>query len=501
MDRIAEYGDLDALGLAELVKSKAVQPLELVEEAILRIEDVNPQLNAVITTMYDRAREVAKSSPDGVFGGVPILMKDLQFACAGVPLSNGSRFLKTYVPAFDALLTQRLVAAGLVIVGKTNTSEFGLAPYTEPEAFGPTRNPWNLDRTPGGSSGGSAAAVAARAVPMASASDGGGSLRVPASCCGLFGLKPSRGRNPTGPGIVDAWFGASVGHVLSRSVRDSAAMLDATSGPEPGAVYFAPPPGRPFLEEVGADLGALRIAVSTTPLLGSTVDTECLNAVGRTVELLEELGHSVDQATPDVDRDGLKRAFVLAVAAETRADIMAGETLVGRKATSADFERETWLLRLFASRFTATDYVNALRVLRAAGPAMARFFDDYDVLLTPTIATPPGLIGSGRSSGAQALVERLCARLNSGALVATLGVLEPIVNRVLDFIPFTPLSNISGQPAISVPLEWSADALPIGLQFVGRFGDEATLIRLAAKLEEARPWANRLPAICARTKA
>ncbi len=495
MSAFPEYTSYDALGLADLVRRREVKSEELIEEAIARVERINPQINAVILAMYEEAREAARAPPAGPFAGVPFLIKDLQFSYAGVPLSHGSRFFKDYTPQEDSAFTRRLRAAGLITIGKTNTSEFGLAPVTEPDVFGPTLNPWNLARSPGGSSGGAAAAVAAGIVPMAQASDGGGSLRVPAACCGLFGLKPTRGRIPSGPANVDAWFGASVAHVISRSVRDSAAILDATAGPEPGGVYLAPPPARPYLEEVSAPPGALRVAVTTDHPLRGTVDSECVEAIERTAQLLKELGHKVEVAAPEIDSESLMRAFVLAIAAETRADMVLGEMLVGRKATAADFETETWLLGLIGTRRTAAHYVSALQLLRAAGPIVAPFFDRFDVLLSPAMSEPPVPIGTIRLTGVRAAIGRVLARMNAASLAAASGYLNATINRVLNLIPFTPLSSITGQPAMSVPLEWTADGLPIGAHFVGRFGDEATLFRLAAQLEQARPWFGKTPPV------
>jgi amidase len=496
MVRFAEYGQYDALGQAGLVAGGEVSSGELVEEAIARIEAVNPRLNAVITKMYDYARGAAENPPPGPFRGVPFLMKDLSQAVAGVPFAQGSRFLKDYVPTEDAELTRRLKAAGLILVGKTNTPEFGLSPVTEPAAFGPTLNPWDPDRTPGGSSGGSAAAVAARIVPMAHGSDGAGSIRIPASCCGLFGLKPTRGRNPLGPENVDVWLGASVDHVISRSVRDSAAVLDATAGPEPGAVYVTPTRQRPFLEELERAPGRLRIAESTVPWLGTTVARDCVEAVERTVELLGGLGHVVEEASPKVDRERLLEAFFVMVAAETRRDILALAARMNRRPERCCFETETWLLYLLGCRFSADEYVAALRTMRSVGVEMARFFATFDVLLTPMLAAPPLPIDALRAKGREAALQELLAYSGASRLVKALRDVDPSVQAIFDFIPFTPLFNLSGQPAMSVPLEWTAGGLPIGLQFVGRFGEEATLFRLAAQLEQARPWAQRVPPIC-----
>jgi amidase len=302
MSGFQEYGEYDALGLAELVQKREVKPEELLEEAQKRVDAVNPRLNAVVRPMFDEARQtLAAGVPEGPFAGVPFLLKDLITTYAGVPFTSGSRFFKDYIPKQDSELLKRIKAAGLVVCGKTNTPELGLMPVTEPELFGPAHNPWNLERTPGGSSGGSAISVAARIVPMASGGDGGGSLRIPASCCGVMGMKPTRGRNPTGPEAGDLWYGAIAEGVISRSVRDNAAMLDITGGADPGAPHFPPPPARPFLDEVGADPGKLRIAYSAEPILGKDMHPECKRGLEETVKLLTELGHEVEEAEPPLD--------------------------------------------------------------------------------------------------------------------------------------------------------------------------------------------------------
>ena len=494
----SEFSDYDGLGLAELVRQKQVKPIELVEEAIERVERLNPRLNAVVAKMYDRARAAAGGEiPGGPFAGVPFLLKDLFFAWAGAPLTNGSRFFKDCVPDHDAELVKRMKESGLIIVGKTNTPELGLTPFTEPELFGPARNPWNLDRTPGGSSGGSGAAVAARVVPMASASDGGGSIRIPAACCGVFGLKPTRARTPSGPDALEIRQGASSGHVITISVRDSAAMLDATAGPEVGAPCHAPPPSRPYLQEVGARPGRLRIAFTSSPLLGTYVHPDCAEAVERTAKLLENLGHDVEEASPDINGEEFAKAFLVMVAGETWADIEEGEAVVGRTAKPEDFEASTWLFALFGKRYTSAEFALAMRRLRAAGRQVGRFFETYDVLLTPTLAKPPIPVGSIQPKGAEAAIQKVLARLSAAGVAKILGGLDAAIKQIFEFVPYTPVFNVTGQPAMSVPLEWNDSGLPIGLHFVGRFGDEATLFRLAAQLEESRPWAGRVPPICA----
>ena len=311
MSAFSEYDQYDGLGLAELVRNKQISPIELVEEAIQRIEQHNPKLNAVIYKMYEQAHQTAQSRlPEGPFQGVPFLVKDLISTIAGIPTGSGNRLLKNIPAQIDSELIKRFKAAGLIILGKTNTPEFGITPYTEPESYGPTHNPWDLDRTPGGSSGGSGAAVAARLVPMASGGDGGGSIRIPSSCCGLFGLKPSRGRVPTGPVIGEAWRGFATEHVLTRSVRDSAAMLDAVNGADPGAPYLPPPQERLFLEETKLAPPKLRIAFTSRPFLGNYVDEECKRGLEKTVQLLEALGHELHEDEPVFDYQAFALDFL-----------------------------------------------------------------------------------------------------------------------------------------------------------------------------------------------
>lgn len=497
MSGFSEYDQYDGLGLAELVSHKEVQASELVEEAINRIEKLNPHLNAVIHKMYDLAREAANNKlPDGPFKGVPFLLKDLLVAYAGVPLHSGSRFHQDYVPDYDNELVRRFKAAGLIIIGKTNTPEYGLEPVTEPELFGPANNPWDLTRTTSGSSGGSAAAVAARLVPLAHGNDGGGSIRMPASCCGVFGLKPTRGRNPFGPVLGEVFQGLSCDHVLTRSVRDSAAILDATAGPDVGAPYVAPVPVRPFLAEVGADPSPLRIAFTAKPFLADFVHEDCVTGLAETVQLCRELSHEVEEAAPEIDGPGFVRAYLTLVCGETRANIEDAENYLGRKAKARDFEPATWILGLLGQKMSAGEFARALNLLRHTGRQMGQFFETYDVLLTPTLAMPPVVTGSLKPTPTMQAAMKLIASLNAGGLITTLGKLDEIAQQTFRFMPYTPLANASGQPAMSVPLHWNAAGLPIGMQFVGRFGDEATLFRLAGQLEQARPWQDRIPPIC-----
>ena len=491
----ADYVRHDGLGLAALVRSGEVSAAELLETAIARIEAHNPALNAVIRTRYDAARaQAARVDPTAPFAGVPFLLKDLIGTLQGEPTGNGNRALASLPMPRDSELVRRFQAAGVVIAGRSNTPEFGLTPYTEPLAFGPTRNPWSPAHSPGGSSGGSAAAIASGMVPLASGGDGGGSIRIPASCCGLFGFKPSRGLTPTGPDFGELWHGFAIEHVLSRSVRDSAAMLDATAGADAGAPYAAPARDRPFLAEVGAEPGALRIAFTHRPLFGhGAVHADCIEALAAGAKMLESLGHKVEEAAPPVDADALALAFVTVLAAETRAEIEFVARALGRKPRAADFEPATYSLGLLGRALRASAYATASQQLQLAARAMAPFFERYDVLLTPTLGAPPASIGSLQPTPAEQRLMRVVNALDAGWLLDKLGVIEPLAAKTFGYIPFTPLFNATGQPAMSVPLHWNAAGLPIGLQCVARFGADALLFRLAGQLERASPWFARRP--------
>ncbi len=496
-----EYIRHDATALAALVRAGETTPLELIEVAMRRLEAVNPAVNAVVYRMDDEARaRTAAVDRGAVFAGVPFLAKDLQSDYAGHPTSRGSRLLVDRVAENDTELVRRVRATGVSVVGKTNTPEFGMLPYTEPALWGPCRNPWALDRTPGGSSGGSAAAVAAGIVPMAGGGDGAGSIRMPASCCGLFGLKPTRGRTPSGPERGESWRGAAIEHVLARSVRDSAAMLDATHGPEAGSPYRIEPPGRPFSREVGADPGRMRIAWTTEPILGSSVHPDCVDAVAGTVKLLEELGHEVVEDTPRVDGPAFARAFVRMMTGELGAEMEDLTNVLGRRPRRGELEPLTLCLGLVSRALSSGDFAHALRILERTGNAVAAFFTDWDVLVTPTVATPPPAIGGLPPRPIEHLQLRMLGAIGSGRLIRMAGLVDRTADSAFDFTPWTPVFNISGQPAMSVPLHWNADGLPIGVHFVARVGDEATLLRLAGQLERARPWFDRVPEIGASDK-
>ncbi len=468
---------LDATAQAELVRQKEVTPGELIEAAIARIEKINPMINAVVTPMYDEARRtVASGLPDGPFTGVPFLLKDLLGFYAGVRHTQASVFLKDFVAPFDAELVTRYKRAGLVVVGKTNCPEYGILPTTEPKLFGPARNPWNLAHTTGGSSGGSAAAVAAGLVPFAHANDGGGSIRIPAACCGLVGLKPTRARNPLGPALGDAFSGFIAEHAVTRSVRDSAALLDATSGPDVGDPYCAPPPARPFLHEVGADPGKLRIAFSTQTPTGTPLHPDCVAAVTDAAKLCADLGHEVVEAAPVLEAEKITPMFMVVWAAGMGWTIDGLAMVMGKTPTPDQFEPGTWALYQMGQQQSAANYLLAVQGCQTMSRQLARFMLAYDVWLTPTLGAPPLPLGSMDSPPEDPL---------HGMRVAA------------QFVPFTPLCNMTGQPAISLPLFWNEEGLPVGTHFAGRFGDEATLFRLAAQLEAARPWAGRRPPVSA----
>jgi len=431
-------------------------------------------------------------APQGAFRGVPFLIKDLMATVRDEPFRCGSAFLRGFRAPEDSELIARYRRAGFVFLGKTNTPEFGLTPFTEPAEFGPTLNPWDVTRTAGGSSGGSAAAVAGGMVPVASGGDGGGSIRIPASCCGLFGLKPTRGRTPLGPALGEAWRGAVVEHVLTRSVRDSAAILDATAGPDPGAPYFAAPPAGPWLAEQSRSRGRLRIGFTGRPWLGHAVHPDCTAALRETAGLLESLGHHVEEASPEFEAPAFARAFLAMICCELRADLEELEKVTGRRGRPSLFESATWAMSLIGRAMPAPEYAGAVRFLQRTARRVAPFFERYDVLLTPTASQPPFQTGALQPTPRERFLLESLGRLQLGRPLRWAGVLDQMAEKVFDFIPWTPLANATGQPAMSVPLGWSPDGLPIGMHFMGRYGDEATLFRLAAELEEARPWFQRI---------
>ncbi|HEX9711268.1 MAG TPA: amidase family protein [Actinomycetota bacterium] len=468
---LQDYDTYDATGLALLVESGDASPEEIVEAAIAKIEEVNPVVNAVIIEAFDRGRATAKEGPArGPFRGVPFLLKDIHAQWAGVEYTQACRFLKGFVPQEDSPLTSRYKAAGLVLLGRTNCSEMGLL-STEPLLYGPTRNPWDLTRVVGGSSGGSAAAVAARMVPAAHANDGFGSIRIPAACCGVFGLKPTRARVPESTDFG----GLGVDHVVSRSVRDSAALLDAVRGSPAESPYYATDPVRPFVQEVGEDPGRLHIAFSTKDPMGREYSAAVSEAVISTAKLLEEAGHHVEESDIPFGSTVLEQGqkLMIAGAPAIRRQIDEWAARLGKTPTADDFEPYTWFLYSAGDSVKAVDLLIAQQALRALAETAISFFHQYDVFLNAVLAeTPPAI---SEISFSPESPTGGWERINEWAR------------------PFNAsLANMTGQPAMSVPLAWSDDNLPIGIQFTGRYGDEATLLRLGSQLEEARPWADRM---------
>jgi len=473
---------LDATAQADLVRRRKVSPRELVDAAIARIEALNPRLNAVITTRFESARREASDAalPDGPFRGVPFLLKDLTCHSAGDPFHAGMQLLRElrWVEPHDTYLAARFRAAGFVFLGKTNTPELGPVPTTEPVAYGPTRNPWDPARSPGGSSGGSAAAVASGMVPVAHANDGGGSIRIPASECGLVGLKPSRGRTSFGPDAGEGWAGMSIEHVVSRSVRDTAAILDAVAGYCAGDPYSAPSPVRPYRDEVGAPPGRLRVGLMLrSPDNQFAVDPTCVAAARGAARLLESLGHRVEEAHPAaLDDPEAGRAAVNVVTTWTARDLAYWSERTGRTIGPRDVEPMIWGIAEMGRAVSAVEYIRAVEHMHAYTRRMARWWadDGFDLLLTPTLLEPPPVLGSFDPTPD----DPMHGFARGGAFVA-----------------FTLPFNVTGQPAVSLPLHWSAEGLPIGVQLVAAYGREDVLVRIAAQLETAQPWSGRRPAI------
>jgi len=488
----SEFGAHDALSLAELLRKGEVSPTELLDEALARTAEVNPKINAVIHLMEGRARDaIAAGLPEGPFRGVPFLIKDLMTAYAGEPLRCGSRLFKDFVPRDDEELTRRYRAAGLVIFGKTNTPELGITNVTEPELFGPTRNPWNLERTSSGSSGGSAAAVAARIVPAANANDGGGSIRTPASNCGLVGLKPSRGRNPTGPQMPDVWWGFISEHVITRTVRDCAALLDATAGDYPQQLMKLPPAERPFLQEMGVAPGRMRIAFSYDPGLGRSLHPENRRALEATTAVLDRLGHDVVEVSLPLAPESFIESYGSLLSADVAATLRLAQTIVGREATSDDVELPTWIVAKMGEAQSAADVASALWTMQTFSRQWLAWASSFDVLLTPTVGVPPLPIGSYKLSTMQRQGLRLLAALPAGALLSQRSKVVDAFAPAFEAAPYTMVANVTGQPSVSLPLHWTEDGLPMGMLFTAKIGDEAALFRLAAQLEREMSWKDR----------
>ncbi len=475
MIRVADYLSHDAVGLADLVRRGEASESELVESALTLIERHNPTLNVITQRMDDFARRtVADDLPHGPFRGVPFLLKDLFEDLPGVPSNNGSALFRGRLPERESSFVRQVRAAGLVIVGKASSPELGLMPTTEPRTFGPARNPWNTGHTPGGSSGGSAAAVAAGIVPAAAASDGGGSIRIPAACCGLVGLKPSRGRFGAGPVEAEGWNGLATAGVVSRTVRDTAHLLDALEGGDPGEPYAAPAKPGPWAQEVGRDPGRLLIAVSHRATSDGSLHIDCLAALQQAAETLAALGHEVVEVDPPIDMDRFADGFWSLLAANTAADLIELAELFGRPMTGRDLEPWTLGLAAGAAKQGAGAFTLAFRNLWRMHRPMGEFLTRYDILLTPTLAQPPAPLGW---------------------LDPCLEDFDELMRRIRVFMPYTALANAFGHPAVSLPLSWNADGLPIGVMAQTALGGEGRLLRLAAQLEAATPWAQRRPPV------
>jgi amidase/6-aminohexanoate-cyclic-dimer hydrolase len=470
----ADYTHYDGLGLAELIATGQISPLELLHAVRQRIDALNPKLNAFCQLFYERAEaQIHAGLTASPFHGVPFALKDLGLYLSGTVTSGGSRIWSSDVATFDSTLSERYRQAGLVIFGKTNSPELGLTVTTESALYGQTHNPWNPERIAGGSSGGAAAVVASRILPMAHASDGGGSIRVPASCCGVFGFKPTRSRVPLGPSSFEGWNGCTHQHAITISVRDSAALLDASAGAELGSPFFSPRPERPFLSEVTVEPGRLRIAVIASAPAPVPVDPECTRALAGAAKLCESLGHHVEEASWPAEVESFRDAFTTVVQVSVARKVQDGAAILGRPPQQSDVEVTTWAMMQAGMNIPAVRYSRAIQDLHGIGFAFARFFQRYDVILCPTLAKPPiplGILALSRDP-------------------------QPWFKDFLEFCPFTSFANATGQPSMSVPLHWTREGLPVGTMFTGRFGEDATLFRLAGQLERAQPWATRRPEV------
>ena len=462
----SEYFSYDSLGLAELVRTKKISPEELLDIAIGLTKKLDPKLNAIPIKHFDLARDNLKNQNNkGIFYGVPFLLKDLNNYLEGTVTSGGSRILKNVKADHSSELVKRTIDSGLNIFGKTNSPELGLTVTTEPVLYGPTRNPWNLDRSSGGSSGGASSAVAAGIVPMAQASDGGGSIRIPASCCGLFGLKPTRARTPLGPISLEGWGGQSIFHCVSVSVRDSAALLDVTSGHEKGAPYRSAHQEKSFLEQINIEPGKLKIGFLDDSSI--SVDEDVKEVMNSTINLCQKLGHSVERTKINFSSEEISLAIVTIISSNVAYAVKSQSEQTGRKISNEFFENVTLQMAENGNNFSASDYVNAIKINHRLGQELEKMFDKYDVLLSPVLASPPVKIGT--------------IDMNTYDM-------KTYIERLSNYSPFTGIFNQSGQPSMSVPLFRTKDNLPVGSMFSASFGNENLLFSLAGQLEQAQPW-------------
>ena len=466
----SEYFSYDALGLAELVRTKQISSIELLEVSIALTEKLDPKLNAVPIKHFELARENLKNNTDsGIFNGVPFLLKDLNNYLKGTVTSGGSRVLENITADHTSELVKRTLDSGLNIFGKTNSPELGLTVTTEPVLYGPTRNPWDLDRSSGGSSGGASSAVAAGIIPMAQASDGGGSIRIPASCCGLFGLKPTRARTPLGPASLEGWGGQSIFHCVSVSVRDSAALLDVTSGPEKGAPYRSAYQEKSFLEQINIEPGNLKIGYLEDSSI--SVDEDVKEVMNSTIDLCQKLGHSVESTKINFSSEEISLAIITIISSNVSYAVKSQSDQTGREVSNEYFENVTLQMAENGNNFSASDYVNAIKINHRLGQELEKMFDQYDVLLSPVLASPPVKIGT--------------IDMNTNDM-------KTYVERLTKYSPFTGIFNQSGQPSMSVPLFRTKDNLPVGSMFSAAFGNENLLFSLAGQLEQAQPWVKSL---------
>lgn len=492
---IDDYSACDATELAARVRRGEADPADLVERAIAAIEAVNPQLNAVMHTMYEAARAAAKDLPEGPFRGVPMVVKDYDGFVEGEPFTAGTQYLEGFVPDHDSVALARLRRAGLVFVAKTNLPELAILGTTEGRLKGPARNPWNTGHSTGGSSGGSAALVAARAVPLGHGGDGGGSLRIPASACGLVGFKTTRGRVTLAPDFGESWGGYVSWGCLARSVRDAAAIADVMAGPAEGDPYAAPPLERPLAAEVGAPPGKLRVAFTPASLFGKETHPEARAAVESAARLMADLGHEVEEARPEFDRQRQVRAYLTQTAASVASEIEEMGQWVGRKPHPRYFEPVTWFLYQLGRLLSASELQQARDAAQAAGRSLAEFFSRHDLFVTPTLAYPPVRLGELALKPVEAAALAVLRKVPVGAGLRA--ILAQLGETALEMTPNTQLFNQTGQPAVSLPLHWTADGLPVGVQFAARYAEDALLCRVAAQIEEVRPWKDRLPPIVA----
>ena len=469
-----EYDNYDGLGLAELVRKKEVSPSDLLEEAIHRNEKVNGETNAVVLKHYEEAKErLTKGLPEGPFTGVPFLLKDLHVLLTGTKTTYGSKFFKDYVADHNSTLVDRYLDAGLVIFGKTNTPEFGLTVTTEPSLYGPTRNPWNLDHSAGGSSGGAAAAVSSGVLPLANASDGGGSIRIPASCCGLVGLKPTRARTPMGPDRGEGWAGQSISHCVSKTVRDSAALLDATTGLESGDPYGVPEANESFLSACRKNPGKLKIALHL-PTDKVKIEEDVVLRIQETAKLCESLGHEIIEDSPEPDLEALSEAIGIIISANVTVALQQRAEILGTKITPESVEHITYRMYENGKEFSAEQYARATLANHQAGRVLGKFMENYDLILSPVLTKSPVKIGEIDMSSED---------------------IPTYIERLSSYSCFTGLYNQTGQPSISLPLGLSESGLPIGSMLSAKYGNDELLISISSQLEEAQPWKDKKPSI------